>query len=94
MELYHVSTHLQATDCLTKSLPSKVLKKHQILLAGEDKIAARISWLQVTKADVSVEEPFSLRAEVKKKSRYVGCGDASLYDKLKNKIVGRGDFYN
>eukprot|EP00961_Rhodomonas_salina_P115916 1560059-Rhodomonas_salina.1 len=58
MELYHVLTHQQAADWLTKSLPSEVLKKHWILLAGADN-AARIPGSQVTKVDVRDNEPSS-----------------------------------
>lgn len=92
MELYHVSTHQQAADCLTKSLPSEVLKKHLILLAGADDIAARIPGSQVTKVDVSVHEPFSLHAEVEEEGSYVGRGGQSRYHKIKKRFVGRGDF--
>eukprot|EP00961_Rhodomonas_salina_P127762 1722481-Rhodomonas_salina.5 len=38
MELYYVSTHEQAADCLTKSLPSEVLRKHRVLISGTDEI--------------------------------------------------------
>eukprot|EP00961_Rhodomonas_salina_P206745 2790930-Rhodomonas_salina.1 len=38
MELFHVSTHDQAADCLTKSLPSEALGRHHMVIAGADDI--------------------------------------------------------
>eukprot|EP00961_Rhodomonas_salina_P172167 2321421-Rhodomonas_salina.2 len=40
MELFHVSTHDQAADCLTKSLPLPVeaLGRHHMVIAGADDI--------------------------------------------------------
>eukprot|EP00961_Rhodomonas_salina_P189770 2560250-Rhodomonas_salina.1 len=47
MELFHVSTHDQAADCLTKSLPSEALNRHRIVIAGRDDQAKKLPGLQI-----------------------------------------------
>eukprot|EP00961_Rhodomonas_salina_P166166 2239134-Rhodomonas_salina.1 len=81
MELYHVPTHEQAADCFMKSLPSKVLKKHQTLLAGEEENAARVPGAQVNSS--KADEAYAF---------YAGAGkEETFYSTLKSSIVGRGD---
>eukprot|EP00961_Rhodomonas_salina_P186878 2523330-Rhodomonas_salina.1 len=36
MELFHILTHDQAADCLTKSLQSEALNRHRIVITGSD----------------------------------------------------------
>ena len=38
MELYHVASHDQVADCLTKSLPSEALKRHLDVMGGLKKL--------------------------------------------------------